>query len=139
MGYYTTFTFKVLSLDGKTDKTDEFFSLLKLGRTGGNILEDPSIYKEEYVKKVREITKKYIPVANIIDLIEYSEPHKWYEHETDMMKFSQTFPEYIFSLEGNGEDSGDIWKKWFYKGKMQGGKAKIVFPEMELDKFGLRK
>ena len=57
---------------------------------------------------------------------------KWYEHEEDMRKYSEKYPNIIFQLIGVGEGSGmdiDVWHKYFLNGKMQICKGEIVFDE----------
>ncbi len=44
---------------------------------------------------------------------------KWYDHETDMRKYSKENQGVTFRLYGNGEESPDIWVKWFRNGEMQ--------------------
>jgi len=51
---------------------------------------------------------------------------KWYEHEKDMREYSKKYPETVFALKGEGEESGDIWTEYYKDGKMQRAKAKIV-------------
>src|ERR1700733_15663509 len=43
---------------------------------------------------------------------------KWYEHETDMIKYSKQYPELTFALKGEGEEAGDVWIKYFKNGKI---------------------
>ena len=64
-----------------------------------------------------------------------NDSYKWYDHEKHMNLLSQIYPETIFLLEGEGEDSGDIWRKYFKNGKMQVCKAKIVFPAFDESKL----
>lgn len=54
---------------------------------------------------------------------------KWYEHEKHMREYSVKFPKVRFILSGEGEDSGDIWKEHYVRGKMQRCKAHIVFDD----------
>lgn len=54
---------------------------------------------------------------------------KWYDHEEDMIKLSNLYPELLFTLEGNGEESDDQWKKYFIGGKMQAEYVKVLPPE----------
>ncbi len=56
---------------------------------------------------------------------------KWYDHEEDMEKFSKKFPEYVFALEGRGEEPGDLWFHYFKNGKSQHCPAKISFDEYD--------
>ncbi len=52
---------------------------------------------------------------------------KWYEHETDLRLFSSLFPDVLLTLRGDGEESEDIWVKYFKGGKVQVAKAHISF------------
>lgn len=58
-----------------------------------------------------------------------TEDCKWYEHEENMRAISKLHPETLFMLDGEGEESGDIWRKYFFDGRMQYCEAKIVFED----------
>lgn len=60
---------------------------------------------------------------------------KWYEHEQDLKKFSKEHPDTLFELSGQGEDSGDIWKKYFKGGKMQVCKAQLTIDPFDENKL----
>jgi hypothetical protein len=66
---------------------------------------------------------------------EDEEPHKWYTHEEDMRRMSKEFPDIIFLLEGEGEESGDIWKEYYKNGKIQRCQARLVFEEFNENKL----
>jgi len=73
-----------------------------------------------------------IAVKRLIEIVGYNplyESCKWYEHEQDMVRLSSEFPQILFTLEGEGEDNHDIWKKYFKKGKIQICTATIIFEE----------
>lgn len=44
---------------------------------------------------------------------------KWYDHERDMRTFSGMYSHVLFTLDGEGEENGDVWRKYFRAGKMQ--------------------
>lgn len=58
---------------------------------------------------------------------------KWYDHEDHMKALSLRYKDVLFTLRGNGEESDDIWCKYFKNGKMQRSQAKIVFDEFNED------
>ena len=60
---------------------------------------------------------------------------KWYYHEEDLKKFSKQFHETVFVLKGEGEDSGDLWLKYFYNGKMQMAPAQIFYDKFDPEKL----
>lgn len=60
---------------------------------------------------------------------------KWYDHEQELKSFSANHPETIFQLNGEGEESGDIWIKYFKNGRCQTCKAKLVFDDFNENKL----
>ena len=60
---------------------------------------------------------------------------KWYDHETEMREISKKNPGVIFTLHGEGEESGDVWKKYFLDGKMQEAYGVITFDDFDSTKL----
>lgn len=48
-----------------------------------------------------------------------NEETSWYEHEDDLKLFSKKYPSIVFELNGTGEETFDIWTKYFKNGRMQ--------------------
>ena len=63
------------------------------------------------------------------------EPCKWYEYRSDMIRFSKEFPDVVFSLKGEGEESGDLWIEYFKGGLTQVCRGEVVYPEYDESKL----
>jgi hypothetical protein len=48
-----------------------------------------------------------------------------------MNEISKEYPNVIFELSGEGEESGDVWKNYYMNGKVQKCQARIVFDEFD--------
>jgi len=95
---------------------------------------------------INNLVKDFISRAK--DLVEFhgidsdgspSDRCSWYEHDKDMVRLSLAFPELLFTLGGQGEESTDLWKKYFVAGRLQIAKAVIRFEEFDPKKLGLVK
>ena len=75
----------------------------------------------------------------IANLSGYSYPFedscKWYDHEADMRTYSTQHPDILFTLSGEGENSGDMWRKYFKNGKMQKALATISYDDFDESKL----
>ena len=60
---------------------------------------------------------------------------KWYDHEENLVEFSRKYPDVIFILSGEGEEAGDVWKKYFKDGKKQIANAVLVIDEYDESKL----
>jgi|SRR6478736_37700 len=74
-------------------------------------------------------------IEDFIDYDPFDDRCKWYDHEEEMKEISKAFPTDLIQLHGEGEESGDIWDKYFLNGKMQICKAQIVLPPFDSDKL----
>lgn len=70
-----------------------------------------------------EATKKY---SNPFD-----QECSWYDHEDNMVYFSKGYPDAIFELSGEGEESGDVWKKYFKNGRYVSIYPELIWPEFD--------
>ena len=75
-------------------------------------------YKTDYEQEITDSTQ----YSSLFD-----DEIKWYDCEKDMKSYSEKHPNVVFCIEGQGEESEDIWKAYFQNGKMFKTKAKLVF------------
>ena len=98
MGYYTTYS---LDIEGTAPTIQEVASRLDQMYPNlwgaDNAGRDHSQYWEQ--------------------VLTGAEPTTWYEHETDMLAVSESWPEAVFFLDGTGEDSEDCWRVYYHNGK----------------------
>ena len=60
---------------------------------------------------------------------------KWYDWQKDMKKLSASHMGTLFTLKGEGEDSGDQWVAYVKSGKMQVVNAVITFAPFDESKL----
>ena len=70
-------------------------------------------------------------VVNHIGHDPFEDESEWVSHEKDMKEISKKYPQVLFELKGEGEDSGDLWKTYFKNGKMQRCTARIVYDDFD--------
>lgn len=52
---------------------------------------------------------------------------KWYDYNEEMVEFSKKYPEVLFVIFGEGEESSNIWRTFYLNGKYEKQPAKIVY------------
>jgi hypothetical protein len=60
---------------------------------------------------------------------------KWYQHDEEMRQFSKKFSTAVFTLSGFGEESGDVWVKYYHNGKLHDAETKIVHEQFDRKKL----
>jgi len=61
---------------------------------------------------------------------------KWYDHKKDMLRISAMFPGVLFTLSGEGEEAGDMWREYYRDGKMQ--RADVIITIEQFDESKLK-
>ena len=147
MGYITNYKLKVQNL--KKDVQEKKISIedvekkIKSGSSQKEILELLTLLKKGQTTKV--VTPEMI-IEELRDFSEeakYSlseggdteEGSKWYDHDEEFLDFSKRYPDWLFILSGEGEESGDIWTKYYVNGKKQEAKARIVVDDFDASKL----
>ena len=60
---------------------------------------------------------------------------KWYEWETDMCELSVKFPKAFFTMDGSGEEEGDLWTAYIQNGAIQNCPAIITYDPYDPQKM----
>ncbi len=61
----------------------------------------------------------------------------WDEFEEDMIALSQQHPDFIFILDGEGQEGSDMWRMYFHNGQVQMCPAVITYPRFNPAGVGL--
>lgn len=67
----------------------------------------------------------------------WSAYEKWYDHDDDMLALSTRFPDVVFQLYGDGEDSEDRWMTYYKNGRCQVDALHITVEEEPFDESKL--
>jgi hypothetical protein len=106
-----------------------------------NSIRDSNLSEEIKNELIQLAEEKYRTSFNSIDYANYfgfdpfGDTTKWYGHEHDMRALSEEYPGVLFTLTGYGEESGDVWRKYFRDGRMQLAPAKIIFEDFNPSKL----
>ena len=115
MGYYTKYE---LTITGQSDQWVE-------GRDAHGKVHRVNLGPVDYSKIRRELT----------EITGYSDPFgdsiKWYDHDDHMREISRRYPDLLFTLEGVGEEAGDMWCKYYQKGLCQHELARIEYGKFD--------
>lgn len=146
MGYYTRFSLDITPLKGSQEKEVTFDTLISEGES--NQLSQEDMVK--YLKMLKETNGKAVKVPVTFETIMKqlreevenagyameedggaAQEMKWYDYKTDIAEFTKKYPDWLFTLQGEGEESGDLWKCYFVNGKVQVSVPRIVYDEFD--------
>ena len=130
MGYYTTYQ---ISSKGKPFTEDETKAIEELEKQAESLTGELKEIALRGIanKKKRQPENTRQLVVSELGFNPFEDSCKWYDHDKQMREISKKYPETIFILEGEGEESGDIWKKYYLNGKCQVAKAEVIIPEFD--------
>lgn len=59
----------------------------------------------------------------------------WNDIDTDMKTFSLKYPDNIFEISGQGDESDDLWSTYYKNGKMQHCSVEFIYPPFDETKL----
>ena len=89
------------------------------------LLEGSEDKFQDFLKEL-SIESKYSEIKN-----GYLYDAKWYDWERDLIQVSSEFPEVFITVDGDGEESDDIWRAFIKDGAIQFAAARIVYDEYD--------
>ena len=104
MGYNTRYTLKIIEEDERSE-----------------YLERLGVTNSEPIDHIEHISERYETW--------FEDAIKWYDHDKNMREYSEEYPDVLFELSGEGEESGDIWRAYYKNGLCHRVQARIVFDE----------
>lgn len=115
MGYYTYHTLEVFDekMNYLEDETQKHATLIS-NRVFGK--DDPDFKDNEF------------PLL-------FSDSSKWYDCEQDMRKYSKEYPNLIFKIHGDGEESNDLWDMYAKNGKIQLCPGEVIYDNFDKSKL----
>ena len=109
MGYYTDFSLETVEENGMT-----------------RCSECDTLYEVDHKKNIAKHIGGYNPFEDVC---------KWYSYEKDMTAYSKNYPNTMFILSGEGEESGDIWKAWYENGASYRETARVQIADFDASKM----
>lgn len=86
----------------------------------------PNTESEAVIATIKQITEIDFGYSGTVSDL------KWYDHEADMAEVSARHPGAFITMDGNGEEDGDVWRLYACNGKTEKVEGKIVFPKTTL-------
>jgi len=85
-------------------------------------------YETYFIDRTPMTDDHWATLKAICGIKDFDDRMKWYDVESNMATLSIHFPETVFCLRGEGEDSPDFWEGFWQNGKMVRNQATVEYP-----------
>lgn len=133
MGYYTSYELKIKTEDEEKLKSifdyllnDEQGKATCYGLNIDSVTEEVDCPRCEGNGTIRQY------MEGMDGHLESGEPCKWYKHDEHMTALSKKFPDVVFVLDGEGEETGDMWRKFFKNGEVRSAEVEVKYTEPDM-------
>jgi len=126
MGYYTDFSMEIYDSDGQC-----VIGTIHSERDIHDIVMYPEQHRTDVVEALRYIKEHSDEYYGLLG----EERCTWYDHQDEMKKVSNNYPDLVFILHGEGEEQGDIWTAYFCNGKCEKILPELKWPHFDMIKF----
>ena len=92
------------------------------------LIKDHSTLSTDLYRADVDVLQEYH--RHVKQMVSNEDYHTWYEHDNDVLALSIKFPTVLFTLTGEGENPGDLWRTYYRKGRMHKVKGEIVYPPL---------
>lgn len=96
-----------------------------------DVVDPADIDRHPELEQVGLVACKSFDAYGLMDDGSCSDEVKWYDHDKNMRAMSRAYPDVLFRLEGNGEEQGDVWMKYYKGGKCQRLEPTILWPDFD--------
>ena len=147
MGYYTRFNLEVTKLENAPKDTLTLEEVIEKGEAGvltqAQMLNELKLIKQGTTSRELSADEVIAELRSGNEYAQYAfdesgnaeENCKWYDHDSDLKEFSKKYPTWLFTLSGEGEEAGDMWRKYYLNGRCQEAKAQINYSPFDMDKL----
>jgi len=143
MGYSTAFQLKITKLS-EDNKDQEQLDKLKEDILSINNVEEALKQINAFKSKLSLTDKDIIHILRsenknakhaLCDKGKTNNDCSWYDAKEEIKQFSIKYPEWLFTISGKGEESGDIWSAYILNGRMQFEVAKWTLEPFDENKL----
>lgn len=132
MGYYTRYS--ISFIQSQTSESEKNAEIAEVENSNlSQKLKNQILQTIENEYESQRMTETLL--IKELDYNPFEDSCKWYDHNKDMLRISKKYPGTIFVLNGDGEESGDVWRKYYHKGLSQDANARIVYDDFDVTKL----
>ena len=85
--------------------------------------------KKEMEEKIEEVTDYCFDEHGN----RYHQNCKWYDNVENMTELSKFYPNNLFTVDGDGEENGDVWRRVYHNGRQEDIQVETIYADSDLE------